>query len=72
MQSGDLVELKIQTKGASGGAYATAFFQPFPNVQSPPLVQSFHIFAPYGCKATLKQTIGTGRTYEWFLIRADG
>ena len=68
---GETLELKLQGKAASGGSYAVAFLEALAHAQSQPLFQSFHLLAPYGCRATLKQIGGTGRTFEWALIRLD-
>lgn len=68
MALGDVVELRLYTKVLSGGAERLAYTTVYAHVQGLPAVYSVPVPADISCKATLKQTAGTGRAYDWKLL----
>lgn len=69
MANGDITVLRIKTKDKSGGASRLAFSTVYANVQaelhkySPPIPIDTEIIC------TLEQTDGTGRDYDWNLLK---
>lgn len=69
MVLGDLLEIRVYTITLSGGTLIQAWKGTYQNVQinnhkiSPPVASDQSI------KTTLKQTVGTGRTYAWKMLR---
>lgn len=68
MALGDLVELRIYTKLRTGSTERLAYLCSFQHVQGAPNVYSIPVPSMVSCKPTLKQTAGTGRTFEWALL----
>ena len=68
MVSGDSLELRVKTKNQSGKPSVLADLEFYNNAQTTP--QAY--FVPYPAdtefKATLKQTAGTGRSYDWNVL----
>lgn len=64
----DVLELRLYTKVLSGGAERLAYSTVYSQVQGLPAVYSPPVPADISCKATLKQTAGTGRSYDWKLL----
>lgn len=67
--AGDTVELRIYTIARAAGAERQAYYDLFTGVQVSPMAYSVPIPANVSCKATLKQTVGTGRAFTWALLR---
>lgn len=65
MALGDVIELRIYVKVASGGSQVVYTVQSFAQTQSEPAYISVPVPMPYGGQFTLKQTAGTGRSYAW-------
>lgn len=68
MVAGDELELRVKMKVLTGGTAALAYYAVFANAQADPIKLSIPITAPFGCVATLKQTAGTGRNFDWSLV----
>lgn len=66
---GDTVELRVYTKCRSGGTERLAYLRSYTNTQGELIKYSVPIPADISCKATLTQTAGTGRVFEWSLLR---
>src|SRR4051794_25208090 len=65
---GDTVELRLYTKVLSGSTERQAYVATFSHVQGSPNVYSVPVPTNISCKATLKQTGGTGRSFDWALL----
>lgn len=68
MASGDTLELRIYTIVRSGGTERLAYIQTFVGAQTDPQKYSVPVPADVSFKATLKQTVGTGRTFPWKVL----
>lgn len=65
MANGDKLELFIDAKYKSGGASIQTHYATFAHVQSDPGKVSVPVIAPYGATFSIKQTAGTGRSFDW-------
>ena len=68
MANADVLELRIKSKVLSTSTIALAFLATFQNVQAEPVKMSVPVAGggfTSGTEFTLKQTAGTGRSYEW-------
>jgi hypothetical protein len=65
MASGDTVELRVYVIAKTAGAYILYYVQTYTDVQTNKLVYVAPLPSDIGWKLTLKQTAGTGRTYDW-------
>jgi hypothetical protein len=70
MVAGDVVELRIKTKYASGGTERQARVYTLSNAQEDLVFYSDPIPIDTSIKATLLQTTGTGRSFPWNLLKA--
>lgn len=68
MVNGDVLELKIKTKVLSSSTSRIAIEAKFSNIQSDPNKYSIPIPSNNEIVATLKQTAGTGRNFDWALL----
>ena len=68
LANGDTVELRIYTKAKSGGTERLAYMRSYQNAQSELVVYSIPVPADVSFKATLKQTAGTGRNFDWSVL----
>jgi hypothetical protein len=66
---GDTVELRIYTKAKSGGTERLAYLRTYSNAQGELIKYSVPVPADISCKATLKQTAGSARNFDWSLLR---
>jgi hypothetical protein len=66
---GDTLELRIYTKCRTAGTERLAYLRSFANAQGELIKYSVPVPADISCKATLKQTAGTGRQFEWSLLQ---
>lgn len=67
MTSTDTVEIRVSVIVKSAGSHILYFLQTFSGAQSNPLVYIPPLPSDISYKVTLKQTAGTGRTYDWRL-----
>lgn len=65
MQANDIVEIRVSLIAKIAGAYIQYYMESYSGVQTNPLVYIPNIASDIGFKLTLKQTAGTGRTYDW-------
>ena len=65
MADGDVLELRIYGKANASDSETLIYFASFNNAQTEDLKLSLPTPAPVEYKATLKQTAGTNRTYQW-------
>ena len=70
MASGDTLELRAKTKVLTGGAAALAVLQTLTGAQTE-MVVWLEVPSEWSCEFTLKQTAGTGRSYEWSIAKAS-
>lgn len=70
MQAGDVLELWAELKVKTGGTARVVAFASFRDVQTEAATFSVPIPNIYGLTFKLKQTAGTGRTYDWSILRA--
>lgn len=68
MANSDVLELRIYTKAKSGSTERLAFYTTFANVQGEPNKMSIPVPIDQSFKATLKQTAGTGRAFDWNIL----
>jgi hypothetical protein len=68
MVNGDVLELRLYTKVLSGGAESLAYSGSFAHAQAEPVKYSVPVPADVSIKATLKQTAGTSRNFDWKLL----
>ena len=71
MVNGDELELRIYTKVLSGSTKQLAYYAAYAHTQGIPNKYSVPVPANQYCEASLKQTAGTGRSYEWALLSID-
>jgi hypothetical protein len=70
LANGDAVELRLYTKCRTAGTERLAYCRKYANAQEELIKYSPPVPANISCKATLKQTAGTARTFEWSLLAA--
>jgi len=71
MVNGDELELRVKMKVLTGGTVREVFFGTYAHVQGDPIKTSIPVVAPghtSGIEFTLKQTAGTGRSFDWSVI----
>lgn len=68
MVNGDTLELRLYTIVLSAGTERLAYLATYSNVQGQPQKYSVPVPADISIKATLKQTVGTGRSFPWKLL----
>lgn len=71
LANGDAVELRIKRKVLSTGTVRTWQMASFAHAQSSPVVLSIPCPSPHGAEFTLKQTTGTGRSFDWSVETLD-
>ena len=71
MANDDELELRIKTKVLSGSTAALAYIASYKHAQSTIVKYSVPVPANQSIEVTLKQTAGTGRSYEWALLSLD-
>ena len=75
MAAGDTLELRIYQRGLAGGTRRVGYFQSFPDAQyTDDLVKisvpiSNELTDTGALRFTLKQTVGTGRSYPWKVLK---
>lgn len=65
MAKGDVLELRANMKATSGGSAAQYFMSSFAHAQADPIKMSIPVPSVNSVAFTLKQTAGTGRSFEW-------
>ena len=65
MASGDTTEIRIYAIAKTAGSYILYSLDTYIGAQTIPLVHCASLPSDIGFKVTLKQTVGTGRTYDW-------
>lgn len=68
MASGDTLELRAKVKVKGGGAESLAYIETLVDAQDPAVFLSVPIPTGHSCKFTLKQTAGTGRSFDWSVM----
>jgi hypothetical protein len=77
MAAGDIVELRVYDKTLTGdtitvgSATTMLYLATYQGPVSQPVVQSPFIPVAYAATFTLKQTSGTGRSYDWHVCTVD-
>ncbi len=69
LAAGDIVTLRLKTKVLSGGASRLAFVAEYAHAQAAPAAVSVPVPVAHEITATLEQTAGTGRSFDWSLLR---
>jgi hypothetical protein len=69
MVNGDAVELKILTKTLTGSTEQVEFSLTYSNIQVEPVVRSPMLPVLWSWKATLKQTTGSARDFDWSVVK---
>ena len=69
MTNGDIVELRIYTKVLTGGTLDLVWKGTYAQAPMILVAQSPFVPSDFSLKATLKQTAGTNRNYDWSLLR---
>ena len=68
MANGDEVEFRAKTKAKSGSSSREAYYQAYAHAQGQLNKYSVPIPADVEVVFTLKQTAGTGRTFDWNVL----
>ncbi len=71
LAGGDTLQLRLYTRSGAGGGGGSKVvkFQSLSGAQTLMVAELGPIAAQDYCQATLKQTAGTGRSYDWKLVR---
>lgn len=69
LANGDVVELRIYTKVLSTGSLDLVWKGSYSNAQAIKVKQSPFVPSDQSLELTLKQTAGTGRAFDWKLLR---
>jgi hypothetical protein len=70
MLNGDELELRVKAAAISAGTRRLVYLGVYAHVQVEPLKVSVPVPSPYSWEASLKQTAGTARTYDWVVVSA--
>lgn len=70
LANGDILELTAELKVKTAGTARVCAMAAFRDVQTEAAVFSVPIPNIYGLTFKLKQTAGTGRTFDWSILRA--
>lgn len=65
MASGDTVEIRVSVIVKTAGSHILYYLGTYSGAQTNPLVYIAPLPSDLSWKLTIKQTIGTGRTYDW-------
>ncbi len=69
--AGDLVELRVKTRALAGGTDRTVYTAAYAGPVTDPMVVSPPIPIVDGGTFTLKQTLGSGRSFPWAVLTLD-
>lgn len=68
LANGETLELWAMTKVLTGGTVREVFHVTFVNAQGSPIKQSLPVLTMWSCEFHLKQTGGTGRSFDWTVV----
>lgn len=68
MANGDMLEFRAKTKVLTDGSEAVYLLATYAHAQGDPVKMSIPIPSLYSLTFTLKQTAGTGRSFEWNIM----
>lgn len=68
MAAGDVLELRIRVRLKSGGTLLLAYAVSYAHAQAAAAKLSVPVPSMHGLQATLKQTAGTGRSFDWAVL----
>lgn len=68
MANGDTLELRAKTKAKTGSTQRQAYFATYVHAQADLNKYSVPIPVDTELQFTLKQTVGTGRTFDWNIL----
>lgn len=71
MVTGDAVELRVKTKVLTGSTARQVYVETVYGVQGNPNFISVPVPSAFSAAFTLKQTTGTGRSFDWAVIALD-
>jgi len=66
---GDIVELRVKMKTLLSGSEFTYQIGQYAHLQTDPVKVSIPCISLYSMTCTLKQTAGTGRSFEWNIVQ---
>jgi hypothetical protein len=69
LAAGETLELRIKTKAKSGSTSRLAYRATYQNAQADPIKYSIPVPIDTEIIATLKQIGGTGRDYDWNVLK---
>lgn len=69
MQAGDATTLRVKAKVVSSGSAALAFERTYVDAQTEDVAYSNPVPSAHSVTCTLEQTDGTGRSYEWSVLK---
>lgn len=68
MVNDDELEIRVKVKALSGGTARLAFYGTYKHDQGDVLAVTPPIASPFSWELTLKQTAGTSRNYDWYVV----
>lgn len=71
LAAGDTVEIRAKLKVLSGSSVRQAYVETFTGEQVDDVFVSIPIPTAHSCSFTLKQTAGTGRSFDWGVLSLD-
>lgn len=71
MSTSDLLELVVEVQVVEGGGWCRSYAQLLSGGQVSAGFVSIPVPSPFGCRFTLKQTLGVGRSFPWSVIALD-
>lgn len=71
LAAGDTVELRAKVKVLSSSTTRQAYVETFTGDQTDDAFISIPIPTAHSCSFTLKQTAGTGRSFDWSVLSLD-
>lgn len=72
MAAGDTLELRVKVKTLTGSTERLAYIETLNDVQASPVFMSVPVPTVWSAKFTLKQTAGTGRSFDWSVVALLG
>lgn len=71
LAAGDTVEIRAKLKVLSGSSVRQAYVETFTGEQVDDVFVSIPIPTAHSCSFSLKQTAGTGRSFDWSVLSLD-
>lgn len=68
MLAGDTLELRAKVKTLGASTSALAYIETLDDVQDAPVFMSVPVPTVHEVEFTLRQTTGTGRSYDWSVV----